>query len=200
MRKRWVFGIGKICLCIPAKISLRNVRKLTSLGLTVRDITCGYARIKMPDNKHILVGKIVAPQGIRGEVRVQTFTEHPSDFKDLAVFGENIAAGAFHFVRPVPHSNVIIARIDGVADRNATETLRGTELFVNRDSLPSVKDGEYYQSDLIGMTVVRNGTELGHVECFQNFGAGDIMELDNGDMVAFRGATVDFHKNTIYVE
>ncbi len=154
----------------------------------------------MKGTDNIFVGKIVAPQGIRGEVRVQTFTEHPSDFKNLAVFGDEIANGAMHFVRVVPNTNVIIAQIDGVNTRNDAENLRGTELFIKRENLPPIKSGEYYQADLIGMTVVRNGTEIGRVVCFQNFGAGDIMELDNGEMVAFRGAKVDFNTNTIYAE
>ena len=154
----------------------------------------------MNDIKRILVGKIVAPQGIRGEVRVQTFTATPADFKSLAVFGNNIVADAFHFVRIVPNSNVIVARIDGIADRNAAEELRGTELFINRDDLPSLASGEYYQADLIGMTVVRDGVKIGSVAGFQNFGAGDIIEMDNGDMVAFRGASVDMNTKTIKVE
>ena len=152
----------------------------------------------MENNKRILVGKIVAPQGIRGEVRVQTFTTTPSDFKNLAVFGDNIDSAAFQFVRTVPNTNVIIARITGVADRNTAETFRGTELFIDRGALPATKNGEYYQADLVGMMVVRDGVELGRVACFQNFGAGDIMELENGDMIAFRGAVVDFEKNIIY--
>ena len=154
----------------------------------------------MENNKRILVGKIVAPQGIRGEVRVQAFTAAPDDFKKLLVFGNNVDASAFHFVRTVPNTNVIIAQIDGVNDRNGAETLRGTELFIMRDSLPAAQDGEYYQADLVGMTVVRDGKILGRVVCFQNFGAGDIIELDNGDMVSFRGANVDFANNTIYVQ
>ena len=153
----------------------------------------------MADNQQILVGKIVAPQGIRGEVRIQTFTEKPSDFQNLAVFGKGIEPRALHFVRAVPNTNVIIAKIDGIADRNMAETLRGTELFINRDSLPKPGDNEYYQADLIGMTVIRDGTPLGRVSCFQNFGAGDIMELDNGEMVAFRGVTVDFDNNKINI-
>ena len=151
----------------------------------------------MQNNKRILVGKIVAPQGIRGEVRIQTFTETPADFKNLVVFGNNLVAGAVRFVRVVPNTNVIIAQIEGVLDRNTAETLRGTELFVNREDLPPAKNGEYYQFDLIGMPVVQNGTILGRVECFHNFGAGDIMELDNGEMVSFIGAKVDFEQNRI---
>lgn len=153
----------------------------------------------MENNKRILVGKIVAPQGIRGEVRVQTFTATPGDLKNLPVFGDNVATDAFHFVRALPNTNVVIARIDGVTTRNMAETLRGTEIFINREDLPAVHDGEYYQADLIGMTVVRDGAEIGRVACFQNFGAGDIMELDNGDMVAFRGASVDFNQGKIFV-
>lgn len=154
----------------------------------------------MNDNKNILVGKIVAPQGIRGEVRVQTFTANTTDLKELTVFGNNIASDAFHFVRALPNTNVIIARIDGVTDRNTAETLRGTELFIARDSLPATKPGEYYQADLVGMTVVRGETVLGRVACFQNFGAGDIIELENGDMVSFRGAEVEFNNNIIKVK
>ena len=153
----------------------------------------------MKSDSHILVGKIVAPQGIRGEVRVQTFTEKSSDFQKLAVFGDKIPAGALHFVRALPNTNVVIMRVDGFADRTAVESLRGTELFINRDDLPPTKSGEYYPTALIGMMVVRDGVELGRVTGFQNFGAADIMELDNGDMVSFIGANVDFEKNVINV-
>ncbi len=153
----------------------------------------------MSMNTRILVGKIVAPQGIRGEVRVQTFTEKPSDFQSLAVFGDKIPVDALHFVRVVPNTNVIIARVDGITDRNAAETLRGMALYINRDDLPVPRDGEYYQADLIGMTVVRGDVELGRVVGFQNFGAGDIIELDGGDMVSFKGAKVDFENKLINV-
>lgn len=119
--------------------------------------------------------------------------------KDLRVHGEKIAENAFHFVRAVPSSSVIIARIDGVNDRNAAELLRGTELFINREDLPATKNGEYYQADLIGMRVIRDGTEIGVVAGFQNFGAGDIIELDNGEFVSFIGADVDFDNKTIKI-
>ncbi|MBP3398084.1 MAG: 16S rRNA processing protein RimM [Alphaproteobacteria bacterium] len=153
----------------------------------------------MLNNNKILVGKIVAPQGIRGEVRVNTYTENPMDFKTLNVIGDKFGDGDFKFVRVVPSSNVIIAKIRGVDDRNMAETLRGNELYVTRDSLPPVADDEYYQADLIGFDVVRNGKKIGIVDCFQNYGAGDIIELDNGDMVSFIGARVDKNMRVIYV-
>ena len=143
----------------------------------------------MSDKQQILVGKIVAPQGVRGEVRVQTYTATPTDMKDLRVHGTHVPDGAFHFVRAVPSSSVIIARIDGVNDRNAAEMLR--------DDLPAPGAGEYYQADLIGMRVLRDGVEIGRIAGFQNFGAGDIIELDNGDFVSFVGANVDFDNKIV---
>ncbi len=151
-------------------------------------------------NNKILVGKIVAPQGVRGEMRVQTYSESPTDFKNFNILSDKFDAGKFHFVRPLnPTSRVIIARIDGIDNRNDVELLRGTELFIERDSLPATKTDEYYQTDLIGFSVVRDGNVIGIVSCFQNFGAGDIIELDNGDMVSFVGADVDINNKTIKV-
>ena len=153
----------------------------------------------MPDAKKILVGKIVAPQGIRGEVRVQSYAENPNDFQKFNVSSDRFADGDFKFVRHVPNSNVIIAKIRGVDNRNMAEELRGTELFIVRDALPDLGADEYYQADLIGFDVVRNGVKIGVVDCFQNYGAGDIIELDNGDMVSFVGARVDFDARRIDV-
>lgn len=152
------------------------------------------------ENKRILVGKIVAPQGVRGEVRVQAFTENPMDFKTLDVKSNVFNDGDFKFVRALPSSTVIIAKIRGVDDRNTAESLRGTELFIERGALPDLDTNEYYQADLIGFDVVRGGEKIGTVECFQNYGAGDIIELDNGDMVSFIGADVDVPNKIIYVK
>lgn len=153
----------------------------------------------MTDSKRILVGKIVAPQGIRGEVRVQSFAENPRDFQKFSVQSAKFNDGDFAFVRVVPNSNVVIAKIRGVDNRNVAETMRGTELFIARDALPQLENGEYYQADLIGFDVVRNEQKIGAVVCFQNYGAGDIIELDNGDMVSFVGANVDIDTRKIYV-
>ena len=154
----------------------------------------------MIEHKKILVGKIVAPQGIRGEVRVQTFTDTPADFQKLKIKSTRFNDGDFKFVRVVPNSTVIIGKITGIDDRNTAETLRGTELFIERNTLPDLKVDEFYQADLIGFDVIRNGIKIGIVDCFQNYGAGDIIELDNGDMVSFIGANVDINNKIIYVK
>ena len=153
----------------------------------------------MLNNDKILVGKIVAPQGVRGEVRVQTYSDTPMDFQKFKVQSTKFNGGDFKFVRAVPNSSVIIAKIRGFDDRNAAETLRGTELFIGRDDLPKLNENEYYQTDLIGLSVNQRGNIIGRVACIQNFGAGDILELENGDMVSFIGATVDFDNGIIYI-
>lgn len=147
----------------------------------------------MSENSKILVGKIVAPQGLRGEVRVQTFTSDPSDIKTLKI--ENID---LQFIRSVG-TDVAICKIYGINDRNEAEKLRGTELFINRQSLPKLPQGEYYQTDLIGMTVMVSGKEIGKVSSIQNFGAGDILELESGEMISFIGAGVDLKKGIISI-
>ena len=149
------------------------------------------------ENK-ILVGKIVAPQGIRGEFRVQSFAEKPTDFKNFHIVCDKCESKAFHFIRTLKQ-NIIIAKIDGVNDRTTAESLRNTPLYILRDDLPELKENEYYQSDLIGFNVIRGGIKLGIVDGFQNFGAGDIIELDNGEMVSFKGANVDLEHKTIKV-
>lgn len=154
----------------------------------------------MKSDTKILIGKIVAFHGIRGDVRVQTYTEKPSDLRDMQIISDRFSSKDFRFIRPVPNSNVIIAHINGFDDRTAAESLRGTELFVNRDALPETKANEYYQTDLIGFAVVKDGKKVGTVDCFQNFGAGDIIETENGDMFSFIGATVDFENKTIIVK
>jgi 16S rRNA processing protein RimM len=145
------------------------------------------------DSRKILVGKIVAPQGLRGEVRVQTYTGLASDFRDLEI--KNLK---MRFVRAAGRG-AIIAKVDGIDDRTSAESLRGTGLFIERSSLPPLPPGEYYQADLIGMRVSLNGLIAGKVDTVHNFGAGDILELESGEMISFQGADVDMESKIIYI-
>ena len=155
----------------------------------------------MNKNDKILVGKIVAPQGLRGEFRIQSFSANPNDFKRFHIVSDRFTPEQFHFVRVHnPKSGLVIAKIDTVFDRNGAENLRGTELFVLRADLPELKQNEFYQHDLIGFVVVQDGKQIGVVNGFQNFGAGDIIELNNGEMVSFVGATVDTEHKVIIVK
>lgn len=93
-------------------------------------------------------------------------------------------------------SNGTIARFAEIADRNAAEGLRGTELTVPRSALPPLGEGEYYHIDLIGLAVVTDqGSAVGSVAAVENFGAGDILEIEQPDgkrfMVAVVSAQID---------
>lgn len=150
----------------------------------------------MENTNKILVGKIVGAQGLRGELRVHTYTQNPTDFSGLKVESDKFNPGELKFVRALPSSVIIIAKITGIDDRNAAEALSGTELFISRNDLPPLSEGEFYHTDLIGMMVDQNKVVAVH-----NFGAGDILELDNGEMVSFSGAKVDLeNKKIIYYD
>lgn len=154
----------------------------------------------MDNDKQILVGKIVAMQGVRGDVRVQTYTENPMDFQKFKVQSTKFNPDDFKFIRTVPNSDVIIAHVKGFEDRTSAEVLRGTELFIDRDALPDTHTDEYYQADLIGFVVMRDGENIGTIGCFQNFGAGDIIETNDGNMYSFKGAIVDFDNKTVNIK
>jgi 16S rRNA processing protein RimM len=149
----------------------------------------------MTKTNKILVGKIVAPQGLRGELRVQTYTQNPQDFAVLSVECGVLNCKELKFVRAMPNSSVVIMKAGGIDDRDAAEKLRGVELFIDRAALPAAGDGEYYVVDLIGMAVGKNTVAAVH-----NFGAGDIIELDNGDMVSFAGAKVNLERREITLQ
>jgi 16S rRNA processing protein RimM len=130
-------------------------------------------------SERILLGRISGAHGLKGEVKIAAFTAEP---EDIAAYGQLMSAdGARIFEIASLRSaggGAVIARLHGVLDRNAAEQLRGTELYVARASLPPAGTGEYYHSDLIGLTAVSpNGETLGEVIAVQNFGAGDLLEL-----------------------
>ncbi|MFP3921068.1 MAG: ribosome maturation factor RimM [Dichotomicrobium sp.] len=124
------------------------------------------------------IGRIAAAHGIRGEVRIRCFTETP---EDIGVYGPLTDSRgrelALADIRPAKGS-FVVARVEGVCDRNAAEALTGTDLYVPRDRLPPPDDEEWYYSDLIGLTAVDpDGQILGTVIAMHDFGAGDVVEI-----------------------
>jgi 16S rRNA processing protein RimM len=122
----------------------------------------------------VTLAVIIGAHGIAGECRLKLFTE------DLKAYPDMRAAGRDLRLMSLRHgSNGAIARFEGVADRNAAELLRGTELAVPRSSLPPLPPGEYYHVDLIGLPCISDaGEALGHVAAVENFGAGDVIEIE----------------------
>jgi 16S rRNA processing protein RimM len=148
----------------------------------------------------ILVGVFGAAHGIRGEVRVKSYTADPAAIGTYGPLRD--ASGTRSFVLEALRSagkDMLVTRVKGVADRNAAEALNGIELFVSRDALPPPEEEEFYQADLIGLHVENGrGELLGSVVALHDFGAGDILEIapapgapdTNTAMLAFTRALV----------
>jgi len=138
---------------------------------------------------------IGAAHGIKGEVRVKAFTGDPLA---LASYGPLHASDGrvFEIVDIRPANEVVVVRFKGVNDRNAADALTNTALFVDRSALPDdAGEGEFYHADLIGLAVRdENDQPVGKVIAVQNFGGGDILEIDlsgrKGVLIPFTGAAV----------
>jgi 16S rRNA processing protein RimM len=146
-------------------------------------------------DKRILLGRIAAAHGIRGEVLIKTFTGRP---QDIAAYGplDDGRGGTFKLkvIRVTPKG--VVARIEGIGDRNGAEALKGVALHVDRDRLPPPDDGQFYHADLIGLAAVGPGDQpLGEVVAVHNHGAGDLLEVrltatGKTELIAFTDAFV----------
>lgn len=140
-------------------------------------------------SKQVRVATIISAHGIRGQVKIRCFTESP---QTVAGFGtlHDKRGNAYRIAQyRVEKEHSLIATLEGIADRNAAEPLKGTELFVPSNKLPPLKDdSEYYWEALIGLEVRdTDGELLGIVHAVHNFGASDIIEIafPNGEMEMF---------------
>lgn len=126
----------------------------------------------------VTLAVIIGAHGVAGEVRLKLFSESAESLKAHARFN----AGALTLKSIRPGNNGAIARFAEIPDRTAAESLRGTELTVPRDALPPLEPGEYYYADLIGLPCVSTeGAGLGVCVAVENFGAGDVIEVERPD-------------------
>ena len=130
------------------------------------------------NDKLICLGIITSPHGIKGAVKVKTFTEKP---KNISLYGQLISGDENYKINSVSviNDNLIIAAISGVNSRNEAELLRNKKLYIERSKLAELNDkDEFYQSDLAGMEVRLENNELyGYIESIYNFGSGDILKI-----------------------
>ncbi len=125
----------------------------------------------------VTLAAIVGAHGVTGEVRLKLFTDDLAPYKTLDAAGRTLTLKS---VRPGPSGAV--ARFTEIADRTDAEALRGTALTVPRASLPPLGEGEYYHADLIGLPCVSTeGEALGTLVLIENFGAGDVIEIERPD-------------------
>ena len=145
----------------------------------------------------ICVAQIGAAHGIRGEVRLRSFTQDPMAVTAYGPLESEDGTRRFEIEALRPAKDHFVARLAGVADRDAAEKLTNLKLYVSRDRLPPVEDDEtFYHADLVGLAAVTpDGAALGTVTAILNFGAGDLVEIkpDGGGeplMVPFTDAAV----------
>jgi 16S rRNA processing protein RimM len=129
------------------------------------------------DNDRVLLGEIGAAQGLKGEVRLRSYTQDPTAIARYgALDDEHGRKIEIESLRVTPKA--LIARIKGVTTREGAEALANTKLYVARNRLPERDEEEWYHADLIGLTVVNaGGAPIGTVIAVQNFGAGDLIEI-----------------------
>jgi 16S rRNA processing protein RimM len=130
----------------------------------------------MPDR--ICVGAIAGAFGVKGEVRLKSFTSEPEDIADYAPLETEDGAMEFDVVIERRINNGLAVHLSGISTKEQADALRGVRLFVPRDRLPALPDDEFYHADLIGLPVFdTGGGELGRVKSVLNHGAGDLLEI-----------------------
>ena len=126
----------------------------------------------------ICVARIGAAHGVRGAVKLWTFTEDPFAVKEYGPLTTKDGARQFEVTHVREAKDHLVATLKGIATREDAERLNGIELYVAREKLPETDEDEYYHADLIGLAAVNALNEpLGRVTAIHNFGAGDIIEI-----------------------
>ena len=126
----------------------------------------------------ICVGQILGAHGVRGLVKLLSFTSDPAAIADYGELTDESGQQRFAVSLSGANKGHFLARLSGIDDRDAAQVLAGVRLFVEREQLPAADEDEYYHADLIGLRAERpDGTVLGSVAALHNFGAGDLIEL-----------------------
>ncbi len=143
----------------------------------------------------VCLGVISGARGLKGEVRIKSFTEEPLDIASYGVLCDETRRMTFNLHVVGQAKGQIVARLDGIRDRTAADAIKGKMLYAPRQALPETEDGEFYHNDLVGLNVSTTGGEnMGTVRAVRDYGAGVFLEIDGGTfgevMVPFTLAAV----------
>lgn len=153
--------------------------------------------------KRVALAAVAGAHGIKGEVRLKLFSDSVDGLarhKRLFVAGREMAVQS---IKGTPKA--AIARFEGVADRSAAEALRGSLVEVDRAALPPLEEGEFYHADVIGLPCVDDvGVAIGTVVAVENFGAGDLLEIEKPDgrrtLIPFRAPMAVLEADRVVVD
>jgi 16S rRNA processing protein RimM len=155
------------------------------------------------DTKRIALAAVAGAHGIKGEVRLKLFAQSTESLKSQARL---FVGGAERRLLSVsPGTKTAIARFEGIADRTEAEALRGSLVEVDRTVLPPLEEGEYYHADLIGLACVDGaGGAVGRVVAVENYGAGDLLEVELLDgrksLIPFKAGIADLEDGRIMLD
>jgi 16S rRNA processing protein RimM len=150
----------------------------------------------------IALAAVAGAHGVKGELRLKLFTDSADNLKGHKRLLIGGVEHTLESVRPGPAGAVV--RLDGISDRSSAEALRGSLVEVERSSLPALEAGEYYHADLIGLSCVDGeGRELGKVVGVENYGAGDLLEVESDgrrSLIPFRAGIADMDGDRIVLD
>jgi 16S rRNA processing protein RimM len=150
--------------------------------------------MKINLNDHVLVAKIVATKGLKGEVKIKSFTQDLESIFDYVLVDENNAS--YEITEAYFKGDILVAKLDGINNINQAENLINKDLFVLKSSLPKLEEDTFYHMDLINLDVVDSITKekIGSVVALYNFGAGDLLEIKKLDNSL---EMINFNKNNV---
>ena len=153
--------------------------------------------------RRIPLAAVAGAHGVKGELRLKLFSDSAVS---LSAHEQVYVGGVERRLLSVSDgAKMAVARIEGVNDRSAAEALRGSLVEVDRSSLPPLDEGEYYHADLIGLPAVdRQGDAIGTVVAVENYGAGDLLEIEGADgkraLIPFRDGIADLNDGRVILD
>jgi 16S rRNA processing protein RimM len=152
--------------------------------------------------RRIALAAVAGAHGVKGEVRLKLFSD---SVESLSAQKELYVGGAKRRLLSVRDGKMPVARFEGIADRSAAEALRGSLIEIDRSALPPLEEGEYYHSDLVGLTAVDgDGKTVGTVVAVENYGAGDLLEIEveggKTSLITFKDGVADLIDGKIVVD
>ena len=155
----------------------------------------------MPD-KRIALAAVAGAHGVKGEVRLKLFSESIDSLKRHEMLR---VGGVERRLVNIREGKTPVARFEGIDDRSAAEALRGSLVEIDRSALPPLGEGEYYHADLIGLgTVDREGRAIGMIVAVENYGAGDLLEIEDAAgkrfLIPFKPGIADLEDGRIVID
>jgi len=153
--------------------------------------------------RKIALAAVAGAHGIKGELRLKLFSDSALS---LSRHGKLYVGGAERRLLAIRDSGkTAVARLEGIDDRSAAEALRGSLIEVDRSALPPLEEGEYYHADLIGLAAVdRDGKAIGTVAAIENYGAGDLLEIEDEQgrrsLIPFKSGIADLEGDRIVLD